>query len=169
MALPEGKTIRLTAAGGFDFPNGTVLLKSFALGEMMLETRFLIRHGDGNWGAYTYKWDDAGQDADLVGDGSDSRFLGDNEWTFPSRANCATCHTAAAGHSLGPNARQFNSLFDYPSGKRANQLETLQHIGLFEAPLGQLTKLPALPTPESSVGATLEQRARSYLHVNCSN
>ncbi|MDX2023489.1 MAG: hypothetical protein SF187_24850 [Deltaproteobacteria bacterium] len=169
MALPEGKKVRFTTNGDFDFPNGTVLLKSFALDGVMLETRFLIRHSDGMWGAYTYKWDDAGKDAELLGEGSDSRFLGDNEWTFPSRTNCATCHTEAAGRSLGPDTLQFNGLFDYPMGKRANQLKTLDHIGVFETAPGDLAKLPALPTPVYTVGATLEQRARSYLHANCSH
>lgn len=169
MALPEGKKIAFTNTGDFDFPIGTVLLKSFALGSAMLETRFLIRHSDGQWGAYTYVWDEAGKDATLQGPGSDSRFFGNDEWVFPSREDCATCHTEAAGRSLGPETMQFNGMFDYPMGKRANQLKTLDHIGVFATSPGDVTKLPKLPTPQYAESATLEQRARSYLHANCSH
>lgn len=169
MALPEGKKIAFMANGDFDFPTGTVLLKAFALDGVMLETRFLIKHSDGQWGMYTYVWDDAGKDAKLLGEGSDSRFFGETEWVFPSRANCLTCHTEAAGRTLGPDTRQFNSLFDYPSGKRANQLSTLEHIGLFATPPGNIVTLPKLPPPQYDVGASTEQRARSYLHANCSH
>ena len=169
MALPEGKKIAFMANGDFDFPLGTVLLKAFSLNGTMLETRFLIRHSDGQWGMYTYVWDEAGKDAKLLGEGSDSRFLGESEWVFPSRANCVTCHTEAAGRSLGPSTRQFNSLFDYPLGKRANQLSTLEHIGIFATPPGDIVTLPKLPPPQYDVGSSLEQRARSYLHANCSH
>ena len=169
MALPEGKKIKLTANGDFDLPIGTVLLKTFALDTTMLETRFLIRHSDGQWGTYTYVWNEAGTDATLLGEGSDSRILGDADWIFPSRMNCLTCHTEPVGRSIGPETRQLNSVFEYGPNKRANQMKTLDHIGVFETSPGDVSKLAALPTPKYAKGATLEMRARSYLHANCSH
>lgn len=169
MALPEGKKIKITANGDFDFPNGTVLLKTFAMDGVMLETRFLIRHSDGKWGTYTFVWDAQGKDAKLLGDNADTLFVGDIVWDVPSRANCVTCHTEPVGRSIGPEIRQLNSVYEYGPAKRANQLKTLDHIGVFEVSPGDVTKLPSLPDPKYTMGATLEQRARSYFHANCSH
>jgi mono/diheme cytochrome c family protein len=88
-------------------------------------------------------------------------------WHFPSRAQCLQCHTTAAGISLGPTLAQMNFDLAYPSGVTSNQLETWQHIGLFEAPL-PAQRPAAYPAAADGV-ASAESRARAYLHVNCSN
>src|SRR5262249_14513558 len=50
----------------------------------------------------------------------------------------------------------------------SNQLATLDHIGMFDAPLpGPVAQLAAYPRPTSMEG-TVETRARSYMHANCS-
>jgi mono/diheme cytochrome c family protein len=58
----------------------------------------------------------------------------------------------------------------YPStGRTANQLVTLEHIGFFAAPLGaRPEELPVLPDPKDPA-QPLEARARAYLHANCSH
>jgi hypothetical protein len=89
-------------------------------------------------------------------------------WTFPSRADCLDCHTLAAGSSLGLETRQLNRTAAYPGGRYANQLATLEHIGLLDAPLpSPPAQLPAFDAPFGS--APLETRARVYLHTNCSH
>jgi len=62
-------------------------------------------------------------------------------------------------------APQLDGDFAYPStGRVANQLATLDHIGLFSTPLGP-TATPAYADPLGD--APLEARARAYLHANC--
>ena len=50
---------------------------------------------------------------------------------------------------------------------QANQLATLDHIGLFDAPLATPPAM-ALVYPPASSSASLEARAKAYLHSNCS-
>lgn len=168
MAVPDGKTITIEADGDFTFPIGTVLIKEFELDGVLLETRFLIRHTDGDWAGYTYRWDDAGNVATLLGDVVDYRFVNDLEWQFPSRKNCLACHSTSAGRSLGPEIGQLNSEMAYPGTGRANQLATLDHIGMFKISPGDPKTLAAYPSPTSLAG-TVAQRARAYLHSNCSH
>ncbi len=168
MALPDGKTITIEADGDFTFPIGTVLIKEFEIDGLLLETRFLIRHTDGDWAGYTYRWDDAGKEATLLGDAVDYRFVKDLEWQFPSRQNCLACHTTIAGRSLGPEIGQLNTEMAYPGTGRANQLATLDHIGMFKVSPGDPKTLAAYPSPTSMAG-TVAERARAYLHSNCSH
>lgn len=165
MAIPDGKKIALKADGDFEFPNGTVLVKSFELGGKFVETRLFMRHDDGTWAGYSYEWNDAQTDATLLQAGK-VKSVGTQNWIYPSRGECLTCHTAAAGQSLGLELAQLNHEFVYQSTfRKSNQLKTLEKIGLFEA------AVPALPSylvkPSGQVG-TAEQKARSYLHSNCS-
>jgi mono/diheme cytochrome c family protein len=85
------------------------------------------------------------------------------------------CHSRAAGFVLGLTTLQMNRAHDY-GGVRANQLRTLEHLGVFRVAVpggGHTDRLlqaaeeyPALPDPYDEQGA-LEQRVRSYLHANC--
>ncbi len=170
MVVPDGGKIRVGADGDFEFPIGTMLLKTFELEGKMLETRFLVHHADGDWAGYTYVWDESGANAaTLLGGDPARRFIGDLQWIFPGREACLSCHTKAAGRSLGPEIGQLNGDFTYPGNRRANQLRTLEHLGLFEKPLGDVGKLAVMPVPGLAATGTLEQRARAYLHSNCSH
>ncbi len=168
IALPDGATITVKPDGDFDFPAGTVLVKSFKLGGKYVETRLFVRHDDGGWGGYTYEWNDAQTDAVLLR-GSKTKTVGTQSWYFPSRSDCVRCHTEAAGRALGPEIGQLNGDFTYESTNRiSNQLKTLEHIGMFAAPLGKpVDQLAVIPQPNGT--APLEMRARAYLHANCSN
>ncbi|MBS2014950.1 MAG: PQQ-dependent sugar dehydrogenase [Deltaproteobacteria bacterium] len=169
LALPDGKTIGVGPDGDFDLPIGTVLAKTFSLGGKRVETRLFMRHDDGEWGGYSYEWNDAQTDATLL-PAKKTKKVGTQTYTFPSRAECFACHTAAAGRSLGLELGQLNGDLVYTSTNRiANQLETLEHIGLFAAPLGKAASdIVAYPRPTGAGStATAEARARSYLHANC--
>src|SRR6185295_16340781 len=89
-------------------------------------------------------------------------------WHFPSRTECTMCHTVTAKYALGVNTIQMNRDHDY-GGVVANQLDTLNHIGLFTKPLpkkpAELPKLADFHDGKES----LDARARSYLHANCSH
>jgi uncharacterized repeat protein (TIGR03806 family) len=174
---------------GWKFPPETVLVKSFALeteagkpeSRRWIETRLLtlqIGPQGGEWVGYSYRWNDEQTDAELVEkQGANATYTiadpaapgGTREqaWHYPSRAECMACHTREARYVLGLTTLQMNKLHDY-GGVRANQLSTLEHLGLFDRKLGkppeEFHRLPD-PLDESQ---PLEARARSYLHANCS-
>lgn len=167
IGLPDGQTITLKSDGDFEFPNGTVLVKEFRLGGKRIETRLFMKHDDGEWGGYSYEWNDAETDATLLPAGK-SKTIGAQVWTYPSRTQCLSCHTEAAGRTLGLELRQLNHDAIYASTNRlSNELRTLEHIGVFAAPLGDIAALPALADPFGS--DPVAARARSYLHSNCSH
>lgn len=165
LALPDGTTIDVDADGDLQFPIGTVLIKEFQVDGVRTETRFFFRHADGSWGGYAYRWRADGTDADLV-NGTTVFEQDDVRWTIPDRSTCAQCHTAAAGSSLGLELGQLARDQVYPSTNRTSpQLDTLAHIGLFTDPLPTTPPWPA----RDDASATLEDRARTYLHANCSS
>jgi uncharacterized repeat protein (TIGR03806 family) len=168
LALPNGTTMSVRSDGDFDFPNGTVLMKHFRLGGKLIETRLFMRHTDGVWAGYSYAWNAQGTDATRVIGGKTTMISGQN-WVYPSEAQCLSCHTAAAGRSLGLEIAQLNGLLLYPqTGRTANQIATLNAIGMFSPAVGTPPdQLPALPNPFGTTG-TLGERARAYLHTNCS-
>ncbi len=167
IGLPNGTTIGIDADGDFDFPNGTVIVKNFRLGAALIETRHLMRHPDGVWAGYTYEWNPGQTEATRVRGGK-TVTIGGQDWIYPSEGQCMACHTDAAGFSLGAEIAQLNKDLTYPStGRTANQLETIEHVMMFTSPLpGPASALDALADP-ADVSASLDARARAYLHTNC--
>lgn len=172
---------------GWRFPDGTVFVKTFALGGRRLETRLLVGErvrgnedvGDQVWLGYTYLWNDEQTDAELIeAKGLDKAYPvadpkapgGKREqvWHFPSRTECTLCHTMSAKYVLGVNTLQANRDHDYGDCV-ANQLATFDHLGLFAKPLpAPPEKLPKLADYHDAA-QPLDARARSYLHANCSH
>ena len=155
--------------GRWDFPIGTVMIKIFMFDGKLVETRLLMHTSttnnspSGDWVGYGYQWNAAQTEATLVpSERVDVMFDTGKRvvpWHYPSRSDCLDCHTLQSGSTLGPETAQMNRVV---SGM--NQLDRFDALGLFEgAPVIKKTPLPA-PSDES---ATLEQRARSYLHANC--
>jgi uncharacterized repeat protein (TIGR03806 family) len=168
MALPDGAKIKVGTDGDWDLPIGTVLVKTFKLGGKRIETRLFVRHEDGGWGGFSYEWNDQETDATLL-PSSKTRQVGAQAWYYPSRADCGSCHSGAAGRSLGLEDGQLNGLFVYSAtNRRSNQIATLEHIGLFETPHPGPEATGKYPTPTVPADGTVEARARSYMHANCS-
>lgn len=165
IALPDGATIQ-RAGDRWEFPVGTVLVKEFSREGERIETRLFMRHDDGVWAGYTYAWREDQRDADLLRAG-EVREVAGGPWKYPSRAECMGCHTPSAGFVLGFEAIQLGQPTVYPAtNRRAAQLDTLDHIGLFEPALGDdRSDLPSLVDPFGD--APLAERARAYLHSNC--
>ncbi len=183
------------APRGWKFPDGTVVVKTFFLemekgnpaSRRRLETRLLHFEqlagteevGDQYWHGYTYVWNDEQTEATLLDAGGLDRTFTIRDpqapggrrqqtWHFPSRAECTLCHTMPAKFVLGVNTLQLNKDHDY-GGVVANQLRTLEHLGLFTTPLpAPPEKLPRLVDYEDE-RLDLQQRARSYLHSNCAH
>ena len=163
MALPEGAMITVGEDGDWDLPPGSVLVKSFHLGERPVETRLFVRHADGAWAGYSYRWRDDGSDAELLAEGATAEIAGQT-WNFPSRGECLFCHTAAAGRSLGLETAQLDLDVEV-DGAAKNQLDHLVDLGV----LAVRPEGAGAPYPSTSGEGALEARARAYLHSNCSH
>lgn len=163
-AVPSGATLAAAADGDLELPNGSVVLKTMELAGRRVETQVLARGADGRWSAYAYAWNEAQTDAELVETPRSVQLPGGNEYLLLGRDECLRCHTSASGVTLGLEAGQLNRTFDYPGERRANQLATLEHVGLLAAPL---TEAQATPLPPTRGSDTAERRARAYLHANC--
>ena len=105
-----------------------------------IETRLLTKQ-DGQWQGYSYLWNDAQTDADLVAaagmdrvyevrDPDKSGGSRKQTWHYPSRAECMVCHSRAANWVLGLTEMQMNKVHDY-GGVQDEQLRTLEHLGVF--------------------------------------
>ncbi len=161
LAVPEGG-ITFKRSNGWDMPDKTVLVKSFALemtagdpkSRKWIETRFMTRQG-GEWYGYSYVWNAAGTDATLVdAKGIDVNYkiknaAGgiDQAWHYLSRAECMVCHSRAANYVLGLCEIQMNKDHKYPNGVTDNQLRVLEHLDLFNPGPGA-AKVPAAKPPE---------------------
>ena len=107
---------------------------------------------------YTYAWNDAQTDAELVVGNRLAALPGGKSWYFPSTSDCTACHTPAAGYTLGLEAWQLLG-----HGGALAQLEQRLPAPIDHEALAKLVPVAAPPP------ATSEQRARSYLHANCSS
>ena len=165
-AIPDETTIDVSSSGDLEFPIGSVLIKSFFHLNSPVETRLFMRHNNG-WAGYSYAWNSDGSDADLLDTGMKSAIDDSYAHIFPSRSQCMRCHLHAAGFTLGLESAQLNQSYT-PNGESPdNYLARLEQLGYFSESLTaaqQQNRLSALDDESASV----EARARSYLHSNCS-
>jgi uncharacterized repeat protein (TIGR03806 family) len=162
LAIPDGTVLSFDAQGEVVFPPGSVLVKEFTVGGRKLETRLLVLHDDGVWAGYPYVWNEAGTDAILDMAGVEIEAPG-QRWAVPSRQQCLQCHTVGAGGTLGLSLPQLDVVATYPSGARENQVDLLVRLGMAEEP----SERPGAWPDRDDPAATLEDRARTYLDVNC--
>lgn len=168
--------------GNWSFPEGMVMVKHFdydldqqnpGTNIKRLETRLLVRNEEGSYGV-SYRWNEEGTEANLVANEGEDFPLdlvnasGGTEtftWHIPSRSECLTCHTQAAGHGLSLNTRQLNQIVTL-HGQTGNQLELFATAGFLSGFGGDPASLPRHLRPDE-VAENLEERVRSYLAVNC--
>lgn len=178
-ALPPNTTIDFTDDDQWGFPVGTIHVKSFyyPLNEaepdgprQMLETRLNVLRETG-WEPYIYVWNAEQNEANferlgLWVDVERTTDAGDNEsirYRVPNTNQCKSCHAQNdILLPLGPRTRQLNIDVDGES-----QLETFAQLGLFSAPLPDLSTLPSMAAPDGD--GDLDARARSYLEANCAH
>ncbi|NVJ99768.1 MAG: hypothetical protein HWE25_16575 [Alphaproteobacteria bacterium] len=181
--VPEGKAASYNDREAFEFPVGTVLVKTFAYPTdfrkpqddiRLVETRLLIRQEKG-WNAWAYVWNADMTDADLkvagktlpvswVDEKGDTRNI---QYVVPNRNQCKGCHVLGDSFSpIGPKARNLNKHYGYDAGSM-NQIAYWSAHGLLEgAPdPADAPKVPAF----DDENAPLNDRARAYLDVNCAH
>jgi hypothetical protein len=157
--------------GHWQLPVGTVLMQHFLFASRFLETRLLIHFPD-LWYGFSYQWNSDQTDALLVPENGLTASIVNNSgrtqiWNFPNRSDCIQCHNNATGGSLGLETRQLDRIMRYPSGVTANEIDSLDHIGMFDVQVARMA--PLTDYNRDTTPANLEGRARSYLHVNCAS
>jgi hypothetical protein len=106
VVVPQGAPITARPDGDLVFPVGTVAVKTFAVDGRRIETRLLVQHELEDWTGYSYAWNEAGTDAEIVTGNRVQPLAGGKSWYFPSSTDCTACHTPAAGYTLGLEAKQ---------------------------------------------------------------
>jgi uncharacterized repeat protein (TIGR03806 family) len=176
--LPEGRPVDNRDRDAWRLPAGTMLVKHFeTTAGRRVETRVLVVKEDGDVYGVSYRWNDAGTDAELVRhrrrarvprvDSAGTRH--DAETVvhgLPSFRDCLVCHTRTYP-VLGVNARQLNRRVPGAAGD-VDQLAAWSRDGLLARPYddAEVAALPAL-APLERTDLPLDDRARSYLDANC--
>lgn len=181
--VPPGAQARYSEGDVFEFPVGTVLIKTFAAAADMrrpnenlrfLETRLLIRRAEG-WIALPYVWNEQQTEATLspIGATLPVRFIDDSgesialDWAVPNRNECQACHDRAGAITpIGPAARNLNRDFTYSDGVR-NQLAHWSQAGILTG--APEAGAPRVPDAYDAASGSVQERARAYLDVNCAH
>ena len=173
LAIPAGEKIDFTRGGrSWNFPEKTVLIKSFAVEQKegdpssrkWIETRFMTKQ-QGEWFGYSYVWNEAGTDANLVeAKGLDREFTiktatGERKqmWRYPSRGECMVCHSRAANYVLGLSEVQMNRDQDY-GGCVENQIHALDRLGYLKGVNWTVFAREAASDADKANGQQLNQR-----------
>ena len=185
--IPPGETATYADNDVFDFPVGTVILKSFLfpadlrepeLDVDLIETRVLVRYPD-EWKVYPYVWDHELGDAVLKVQGEIRTidFIGLDglertaNYLIPQKNQCLECHEIKDDLDetvltpIGPRARYLN---------RDNQLQAFASAGWLQGvpPDDQIPtawdirSLDTTPVDQMD-DATITTAARDYLDINC--
>ncbi|MCB0445067.1 MAG: fibronectin type III domain-containing protein [Gelidibacter sp.] len=180
IALPAGQTLEVNGDGFPNFPDNTVIAKTFyyniddrdeSLGKTIVETRVLIKKS-GIWQLGNYKWNTAQTEAYLDTDGGTVPLVwidtDGNEnsvnYNIPNSQDCIKCHNNTGIITpIGPKLRSLN--FEVNG---INQLQKLKDFNLLNG-LSSPDDISILPNWEDTNNYTLAERARAYLDVNCAH
>ena len=184
LAVPGEGRVEADKTGYWRFPEGSVLAKTVSMGRRRVETQILHREG-GVWRPYTYAWNDAQTDATLAAAEGSTRTISARDDNAPggvrerpyrvnARSECLLCHnpwvetrTTTFGRQtaspLGVTTSQLDR--DGPGG---NQVDVFRQLGLLTVspPDDPHRRRMCDPYDER---ADRDNRARSYLQVNCAH
>lgn len=180
--VPSGTQMNRLNDGSIDFPEGTILVKTFfynnderdiTLGKRIIETRLLIKESN-TWNIATYLWNQDQTDASLSLNGFDTEVswvgAGGNGlstlYHVPSQNECMTCHQSNSTMTpLGPTLRNLNRTVER-NGASLNQISHLQSVGVLnDFPVDQVSRI----VDYNNLGVSLEERGRAYLAMNCAH
>ncbi|KPQ11300.1 MAG: HNE_0200 family conserved hypothetical protein [Algoriphagus marincola HL-49] len=179
--LPKGQKLDVRNKSAIDFPDGTIIAKTFFYPEnqqpnnqtrKILETRLLILE-KGQWNVGVYKWNDSQTEAYLIENGAEVRMEqilpnGKAErftYVIPSNSDCTTCHNKNSKvNPIGPKVSNLN--VPHWEGSNNSQIQSWINKGYLNgSSLDELPKLPQWDNPNH----LLSPRARAYLDVNCAH
>ncbi|MFI5306058.1 MAG: SO2930 family diheme c-type cytochrome [Polyangiales bacterium] len=187
MSVPQGTPATYDAEDFWDYPDGTMFVKTFfyskdmrdpSLGRTLLETRVILRDA-GKWTGRTYVWNQAQTRAERLKTGRSMAVRWTDkdgqvrslDYRVPNENECKTCHSKDhVFQPLGPRTRQLNRDHDYGTASMAdpeNQIDHLQGLGWVDGDIPPASERFTLVDPYGD--APIEQRARSYLDANCSH
>ncbi len=180
--VPNGTQITRLNEGSIEFPDSTILVKTFfyyhderdtSLGKRIIETRLLIKEND-TWNAATYVWNENQSDATLEMNGLDTQINWVNAdginfstlYHIPDENECIACHQSNSNViPLGTTLRNINRLVNR-NGVEINQITHLQSVGVLSSfQLNQVTQIIDYQNTNESI----TQRARAYLAMNCAH
>jgi len=183
--IPEGTSIGYSPDSPFDFPVGSVLVKTFYYphderypdaGRRLIETRLLVKRKDG-WIGLPYVWNDAQTEADLRVAGVTTGvqwvdFTGETRavtYVSPDSNQCKHCHELTPDTSLpiGIQARHLNRPFEYAEGPENQLARWTREAILSGAPAPQT--IPKDAQWDDPLSNNLNTRARAYLEINCAH
>lgn len=163
-----------------DFPNGTVLIKTFYYDRVLpddvtriLETRLLYKK-EGEWQFADYVWNAEQTEATLDMNGShvplqwldDGGVTHDVNYRIPAEAECHTCHkNNGVNTPIGPKPQNINSSFTYPGGAM-NQLAKWEAVGYLQGGFPGTIETVAR---WDDVTEDATRRVRAYLDMNCAH
>ena len=181
--VPDGMQIEFKDKKVFNFPIGTIIVKTFYYPENfdkprsninLIETRLLV-HEEKGWKAYPYVWNDNDDDAYLSVAGASKlvKWKSDNkineiDYLVPNMNQCKGCHVHDGNMlPIGPTARQLNKSIDF-NDEKFNQLEYWFKIGILDR-LPEISKIDKVAEWNNSNSGTLNDRARAWLDINCAH
>lgn len=180
--MPDGVSAAYHEREVFDFPVGTVMIKTFSylhdvrdpsLGERVLETRLLIHNSKG-WKGWVYLWNEEQTEAVLkiAGTTVDAEWIDaagermTNNYIVPNVNQCKGCHEQDETlMPIGPKARYLNMDYEYGHGWQ-NQLSRLADVGYLNGLPNDMTEVSAVVAWDDE-SAPLDKRARAWLEMNC--
>lgn len=184
IVLPKDAKIKYDTREVLGFSVGTILVKNFYYqadnlaetdSNIIIETRLLIKEKDESWTALPYVWNENQTDAYLSILGKklqvariDKNEIAPFEYAVPDINQCKSCHMKGnQPHPIGPSARQLNR--DNVFGKTVyNQLDYLIEQG-FLVGLKNAAAAPKLANYSDPHSASINDRARAYLDINCAH
>ncbi len=192
----------------FSYPDSTVFVKAFlhvrAPGDTLYwETRFLVKKADTaagaqNWWGFSYRWNAAQTDANLVDPGAGANAVLSvkdaqgrttyKKWRFPSQGDCNQCHQVYSGNHEADNDPLLPGravMGFYPAQLKrptqngaGNQVLDLFAAGVFSGAQPNAASLAkrfigmAEPLDPGLTDAqrrvVIDNMSRSYLAANCS-
>lgn len=196
--IPPNQTASYVEGEVFDFPVGSVLVKTFSMPssteknsrgyaiENVIETRLLINKSTG-WVARVYTWDDNKLDATQERNGkSVATVLGHGDeilqfdYGVPAQGQCTECHKIKLGEKesifspIGPKARYLNSTYAYATGDE-NQIEKWISEGILAGNIPdasdreQAKKFNDYVDVDAIPPSELETYAKEWLDINCAH
>jgi len=177
--VPNNKKAEYKEDWVFDFPVGSVLIKTFyylydernpKLGKNLLETRLLIRKED-QWHAVSYAWNKEQSEAFIKKAGKTIKTSWIDQfgevksvrYRVPNKNQCKECHAANdIVTPIGPKARNLNKVYAYDEGS-FNQLTYWINKEFIETTPLEIVS----PVDWTNEDLDLDSRVRSYLDINC--